>query len=193
MEDIKKQINFINELEKLKCVKRHNYTLDSNRLENSAEHSWHIAMMAILLFNHKQKELDQLKVIKMLLVHDIVEIYAGDAFLFDEQARKNAVEKERSSLEKLIQLLPDEQGEELKNLWLEFEAKETEEAKFANSLDGLPPLLNHYYVKEDGFNPDNISKDQVVEKKSFIQQFTPSLWPITEEIIYKSRDKGLYH
>lgn len=192
MDDIKKQINFINEIEKLKCVKRHNYTLDNNRLENSAEHSWHVAIMAILLFNHKQTELDQLKVIKMLLVHDLVEIYAGDAFLFDEQARKNAIEKERISLDKLIKLLPVEQAKELETLWLEFESKETEEAKFAHSLDGLHPLLNHYHVQEKGFNPEKITMDQVMEKKVYIKEFTPALWPITEEIIHKSRDKGLY-
>lgn len=192
MEDIKKLINFINEIEKLKCIKRRNHTLDNRRLENSAEHSWHVSLMAILLFNKSDRDIEQLKVIKMLLIHDLVEIYAGDAFLFDDNAREEAIEKEEISLQKLLKLLPEEQSIELESLWREFELKETDEAKFANSLDGLHPLLNHYHVQERDFNPDNITFDQVMSKKSFIKEFSPKLWPITEEIILKSRDKGLY-
>ncbi len=192
MEDIKKQLEFINEIEKLKCVERHNHTLDNNRPENSAEHSWHTAIMAMILFDKNNKNLDQLKIIKMLLIHDIVEIYAGDAFLFDDSARNEAGEKEEKAMEKLKALLPAESGNELESLWNEFEERKTHNAKYAASLDGLQPLLNHLHVKDKNFNPDNITEAMVYEKKSYIKDFSPELWPIVEETISKSKKKGLY-
>lgn len=192
MENINKIFKFITEAEKLKCIKRHNYTLDNMRQENSAEHSWHAALMAIFLFDKENPKLDQLKVIKMLIIHDLVEIYAEDAFLYDEKKRLEAVEKEKNSMEKLLKLLPNESGEELKELWYEFENGKTENAKFARSLDGLQPLLNHLVAKEKGFNPDNISVKQVYKKKSYINEFYPKLWPITDRIIKAGLNKGLF-
>lgn len=190
--EIENIITFINEAEKLKCVKRHNYTLDNNRPENSAEHSWHSALLAMLLLDTHHKEIDHLKVIKMLLIHDLVEIYAGDVFLFDSDAREDIKKDELDSINRLTEILPDSLKKEVKELWLEFEAEESEEAKFASSIDGLQPLINHNHVKPENFNPDNISIDQVYNKKSFIKDYTPNLWEITKQTIEASMNKGLY-
>ncbi len=193
MEDIKKQLEFINEIEKLKCIKRHNYTLDNNRPENCAEHSWHAAVMAMILIDKNNKDLDQLKIIKMLLIHDLVEIYAGDAFLYDETARDESVEKELKAMAKLKSILPADSGQELEDLWNEFEKRETLDAKYAASLDGLQPLLNHLHVKEDNFNPDKLSAEMVHDKKSYIKEFSPELWPVVVDTISKSKKKGLFY
>lgn len=192
MEDLDKIIKFVNEIERLKCVKRQNYTLDQ-RFENSAEHSWHASVLALLLLNKHRTKLDHLKVIKMLLIHDLVEIYAGDVFIFDTNAREDIKGKELESINILKDILPEELGNDLKDLWIEFEEEKTEEAKFASSIDGLQPLLNHYNVKPNNFNPCKIKVSQVYEKKGYIKEYTPYLWPLTKSIIEKSVDKGLYY
>ncbi len=193
MNRLEKQISFIKEIEKLKTVKRQNSTLDNNRPENSAEHSWHLAMMAMLLMDSaKDENIDQLKVIKMLLVHDLVEIYAGDAFLFDEEERSEAHKKEETALIKLTSLLPEDQANEIEDLWMEFEQKKTEESKFADSLDALQPLLNHLQTAKENDNPHGIKIEQVYEKKKKILTNTPKLWDIAEDTIKKSEKRGLY-
>ncbi|MBS7528781.1 HD domain-containing protein [Fusibacter paucivorans] len=122
MNRLNMQINFINEIEKLKTVKRQNLTLDNQRQENSAEHSWHLAVMAMVLMEQCSVEgLNQLTIIKMLLIHDLVEIYDGDTFLFDEKARLEASKKEEAALKKLVSILPEDQAESIVNLWHEFE------------------------------------------------------------------------
>lgn len=193
MERLKKQIDFINEAEKLKTIKRQNITLDNLRPENSAEHSWHLAIMAMVLMEQSRtSDLDQFKVIKMLLIHDIVEISAGDTFLYDEDKREEAHENERIALEKLGAILPLDQGQELIELWNEFELGESEEARFARSLDALQPLLNRLITAPENHNPHGITNQKVMEKKSFIQNYTPKLWPIVEETVKQSVAKGLY-
>lgn len=193
MQRLDKQIEFIKEIEKLKTITRQNLTLDNQRHENSAEHSWHIAIMAMLLSEHSQSpELDQLRVIKMLLIHDLVEIYAGDAFLYDEHARKLAKENEPIALEKLVSILPEDQAEEFITLWNEFEEGKTPEAQFATSLDALQPLLNHSITAPDNHNPHNLSKKEITAKKAFINDNTPKLWAVAEDAINKCVDKGLW-
>jgi len=193
MNRLDKQINFINEIEKLKAVKRQNLTLDNKRQENSAEHSWHLAMMAMTLLEQcESPEVNQLRVIKMLLIHDLVEIYDGDTFLYDEEARSIASQKEELALKKLVSLLPEDQANEFTKLWYEFELSETEDAKFAGSLDALQPLLNHLVTAPNNYNPHNIKVEKVIQKKELIKRNTPKLWSIVEETISKSVEKGLY-
>lgn len=193
MERLNKQIDFINEVEKLKAIKRQNLTLDNQRPENSAEHSWHLAIMAMVLIEQSRtRDLDQLKVIKMLLIHDLVEISAGDTFLYDEDKRDQAHMNEKMALDRLEAILPSDQGKELLELWNEFELGESEEARFAKSLDALQPLLNHLITAPENYNPHKIKNKKVMEKKSFIQNDTPKLWPIVEETVKKSIAKGLY-
>lgn len=193
MNRLQMQIEFIDEMEKLKTIKRQNLTLDQGRQENSAEHSWHIAIMALVLNEYSiSSQLDLLKVIKMLLIHDTVEIYAGDTFLFDNNARDTATDNEMKALEKLITLLPEEQGAEMKSMWYEFEYEKTDEAKFAKALDALQPLLNHRLTAKKDFNPHKLTVDMIIEKKYIIKKYTPDLWTVVEETIEQGVEKGLY-
>lgn len=193
MNDLTMIMDFIGELEKLKKVKRRNMTLDDGRFENSAEHSWHLAMMALVLADEFSiNDASLLKIIKMLLVHDLGEIYTGDTFLFDEKARAQAYKKEQEDVNKLFARLPSKQQTSMHAIWTEFENGTTYEARFAASLDGLQPLLNHSITAPVDYNIDNIKVSQVYEKKYFIKTNTPALWPIAEEAIEKCIQKGLF-
>ena len=186
------QIQFINELEKLKAVKRRNLTLDNKRPENSAEHSWHLAMMVPVLAPYSQTEIDQLKVIKMLLVHDLGEIYEGDSWLYTESDQEDIHQNELKAFKRLIENLPPYQQSELLDLFIEFETQETDEAKFAKAIDAIQPLLNHLHVSQENENPDDIRASMVWEKKAFVKDYAPDLWQLVEDTIDKSVRKGLY-
>lgn len=187
-EALKQQINFLQEIEKLKIVLRANKTLDG-RNENSAEHSWHIAMMALLFEDYANSSIDMLKVIKMLLIHDIVEIDAGDTWLF-EPNQTGRFEKEAKGAERLFSLLPDAQGREFFDLWLEFENRSSEEAKFAAVVDGIQPMLNHVMTGDPAEGV--ISVEKVLDKKRYIEAFAPNLWKLVEALIEESKKLGLY-
>lgn len=189
---LKRQISFISEIERLKLVYRQNGVLDGSRRENSAEHSWHIAVMALLLEEYSPERVNILTVIKMLLVHDMVEIYAGDTFLYDTQARENAKTTEREAAERVFSLLPTEQGTDFHNAWLEFEERETPEAKYAAVLDNFQPILNHYYTNNQNIKGKRLHKAQIIEKKSFIKDFSPELWEFALFIIEESVKNELY-
>lgn len=192
-QELKEKITFITELEKLKVVYRQNGVTDGSRAENSAEHSWHIAIMAILLHEHAiSPALNLLKVIKMLLIHDIVEIDAGDTFLYDEKRKKEAIEAEKNAAIRIFGLLPPKRGEEFMALWMEFEAKTTPEAQYAASIDAIQPLLNHLVTAKRHENPNQMTKSAVLKKKAFIQDVSPELWVVALDIIEKSVDNGLY-
>ena len=187
---LKNQINFLREAEKLKAVTRANRTVDG-RLENSAEHSWHVALMAMLLEEHASGDLDMLKVVKMLLVHDLVEIDAGDTWLYAEHRESSrTVEAETEAANRLFSLLPRDQRAEYLDLWHDFENRHSEEAKFASAIDGIQPLLNHLLTgkAEDGV----VSVEKVRGKKGYIENHAPKLWGLVEELIEESVEKGLY-
>ena len=190
--DLKSQINFLSEIERLKIVYRQNGVIDKSRFENSAEHSWHIAVMAIVLKRYcMNQEIDILKILKMLLVHDIVEVYAGDTHLYDDPGKEKANANEMMAAERIFGLLPDNQKKEFITLWKEFEEMSSREAKYAAVLDNLQPLLNHLLTGAD--NKENkILKSQVIGKKKFIKQVAPELWELALETIEKSVSKGLY-
>ncbi len=192
MNTLQGQIQFINELEKLKAVKRRNLTLDNKRPENSAEHSWHLAMMVPILAPYSRTEIDQLKVINMLLVHDLGEIYAGDSWLYNESDKEEISQNELKAFKRLIECLPVDQQSELLDLFEEFETQETEEAKFAKAIDAIQPLLNHLHISHENENPDDIQASMVWKKKTFVKDYAPDLWQLVEETIDKSVQKGLY-
>ena len=129
-----RQIDFVLELDRLKGILRQTVLTDGSRPENSAEHSWHIAVMVLVLAEHAEGEIDALRVLKMLLVHDVVEIDAGDTFCYDTQANGDKDVREREAADRLFGLLPPDQGAELRSLWEEFEARESAEARFAAAL-----------------------------------------------------------
>ena len=185
---LNEQISFIREVEKLKGVNRANRTVDG-RYENSAEHSWHVALMALLLEEHANHPIDMLKVVKLLLIHDIVEIDAGDTWLY-ETNQESKLDAETKAADRLFSLLPSDQKEEYLNLWNEFENRLSEEAKFASAIDGIQPLLNHLLTgnPEDGIIP----VEKVWSKKKYINEYAPKLWGLVEELIVESKSKGLY-
>ena len=191
MSNLKNSVDFIKEIEKLKSVTRFNRTLDG-RFENSAEHSWQGAIAAIVLQDYYPEKLKMEKVISMLLIHDLGEIYAGDTWVFDDEKKVHSHDRELESIEKTMSLLPEEKYLNMKNLWLEFEKGQSSEARYARVIDALVPLINHLEVSEFNYNPDNISADMVLEKKKFIKSESEELWKLTENLIQESVEKGLY-
>ena len=191
MSNLKNSVNFIKEIEKLKSVTRFNRTLDG-RFENSAEHSWQGAIAAIVLQDYYPEKLKMEKVISMLLIHDLGEIYAGDTWVFDAEKKVHSHDRELESLEKTMSLLPEDKYLNMKNLWLEFEKGQSAEARYARVIDALVPLINHIEVSELNYNPDNISAEMVLEKKKFIKSESEELWKLTEDLIQESVERGLY-
>ena len=190
-DNLLRKLKFIEEIEKLKTVYRNNRILNEDRYENSSEHSWHIALMALLFVDdYEIKNIDLLKTVKMLLIHDLVEIYAGDTWLYDDTARDNAQLLEEEAAKKIFGLLPQKECDDFIELWYEFENRETPEAKYAAALDGLQPIINHSLTGKDQLT--SIPKEKVIEKKSYIKDISANLWGITKYYIDLCDEKGLY-
>lgn len=141
MDRLQQQMAFILEVDKLKKITRQTYLADGSRKEDDADHSWHLALMCALLFEHANETIDVLKTIKMVLIHDIVEIDAGDTYAYDSAGNETKRQREEQAADRIFHLLPTDQAQELRSLWEEFEAAETPEAKFANTLDKVQPLM----------------------------------------------------
>jgi putative hydrolase of HD superfamily len=183
-ERLAQQLTFISEVDRLKSILRKTVLMDSSRQENSAEHSWHIALMALLLAEHADRgSLDLFKVVRMLLIHDIVEVDAGDTFCYDEQAAAEKEAKERAAAERLFGLLPEDQCGELRELWAEFEARETAEARFANAVDRMQPVLLNLASEGHAWRQHGVEKKQVLERNRIIGEASELLWShLAEEI-----------
>jgi len=191
-ERLQQQLAFTNELEKLKATHRNNRTLDAYRFENSAEHSWQGALMALVFREYIPEEVNLEKVMSMLLIHDLGEIYAGDTFVFDDVGKSDSYDGELKSLKISLDKLPSDQQDFFLGLWQEFETGISMEAKYARVLDALVPLLNHLEVAQPHDNPHGLTKTQVIAKKSFIQETSEILWELALEVIDQSVAKGLY-
>jgi putative hydrolase of HD superfamily len=191
MNELQKQMSFLIEIDKLKSIERKAKLIHGSRLENDAEHSWHLAMMALILHREANTEVDLLKVIKMLLVHDIVEIDAGDTFAYDTQGLKDKYDREVKAAKRIFGLLPEDQGSELMELWNEFEGKETNEAKFATALDRLQPLIHNYMNQGDTWQKYGITSNQVLNKNKGITEGSEALWEYALNIINESVNKGI--
>lgn len=188
------QLAFLNEIEKLKLVYRRNKTVDQSRYENSAEHSWHVALMALMLAEHTDApSIDLFKVLKMLLIHDLVEVYAGDTWLYDDQATLVQAENETIAAKRLFELLPDDQAAEFHQLWHEFVKRATPEAAFAAAIDGLQPLLNHLLSGNPEDQEVLISRADVLRRKQYIEASSHTLWNVAQAVIEESTKRGLYH
>ena len=187
--DLNKQIDFILEIDKLKQVKRRSYLINEARTENTAEHSWHIAVAAMLLAPSKEG-VDVFQVIKMLLIHDIVEIDAGDTFLYDEAGTAAKEEREIKAADRLFNLLPDQQAREFRDLWDEFEERATPEAKFARGLDRFMPLLHNYFTQGKTWQEHGITEDKVYKHNKIIDDASPELWQQAQSLIRSAVDKG---
>lgn len=186
-----KQIEFIKEIDKVKYIQRKTRLLNSDRQENDAEHSWHLAMMAIVLAEYSNKSLDLLRVVKMVLIHDIVEIDAGDTFIYDTQKAHDNTAEERLASERIFGLLPSAQAAEFIAIWEEFEAGETAEAKFARSMDRLEPLLQNVSNQGGTWKEFGVGFQQVYEKKRIIEHGSTALWQYAEGLLADSVAKGI--
>mgnify|MGYP005988873175 CR=1 FL=1 len=176
MDSFLKQLEFIKEIDKLKYIKRKTKLFNSNRHENDAEHSWHLAVMAIVLAEHNNVEIDLLKVIKMVLIHDIVEIDTGDIFIFDTVKNHDNTVEELKAANRIFGLLPKQQTKELVALWLEFEEGETYEAKFAKALDRFEPLLQNASNNGGTWKEYNVTKEKVISKTLPISLASKKIW-----------------
>jgi len=184
------QINFLVEIDKLKQILRQTYLIDGSRQENDAEHSWHLAMMAMVLHEYVPEKVDLCRVIQMVLVHDLVEIYAGDTFAYDAKAHEDKEKREQEAAGKLFSILPSKQGEKLRGLWEEFEAQDTPEAKFATALDRLQPLMHNYYNQGGTWKTHNVRKDKVMQRIEPIAEGAPVLAEYARHLVEESVKKG---
>ena len=185
------QINFIKEIDKIKYIQRKTKLFHSDRPENDAEHSWHLAMMTIVLAEHSDVPVDVLKVLKMVLIHDIVEIDAGDTFIYDTQKSHSNTENELMAAKRIFGLLPDEQANELIAIWQEFEAGETPEARFAKAMDRIEPLLQNTSNNGGTWREFDVDYSKVFEKKKVIAQGSATLWKFAENLLNESVEKGI--
>lgn len=177
------QIQFIIEIDKLKNILRQTKLTDGSRQENSAEHSWHIAIMAIILAEYAEPEVDIIKAIKMLLIHDLIEIDAGDTFCYDVKGNLDKAEREIKAATRIFGLLPSEQAKELRQLWEEFELSRTVTAKFAIALDRLQPLLQNQQNHGGTWQTHGITENLVRKRMSPVKDASPILGELVEEII----------
>lgn len=186
-----RQIDFIKEIDKLKYIQRKTKLFNSDRCENDAEHSWHLAMMAVVLAQHSNEPVDILRVLKMVLIHDIVEIDAGDIFLYDTQNNHSNTDAERLAAKRIFGLLPVEQANELLSIWEEFEAGDTAEAKFARAMDRLEPLLQNVSNKGGTWSEFDVPYQKVYDKKKVIAAGATPIWKYAEQLINESVDNGI--
>lgn len=185
-----RQLAFIQELDRLKGVLRQTRVLDGARQENSAEHSWHLALCGAVLAEHAPPGTDLGRVLRMVLVHDVVEIDAGDAFAYDVAVNVGKEEREMLAAERIFGLLPDEQAAELRDLWMEFEAGTTPDARFAVALDRLQPLLLNFAGRGGSWRYHAVTVDRVRVRMAPIEEGAPTLWPVVLQLLDEAVARG---
>ena len=187
----KRQIEFILEADKLKKVVRRTTLLDVSRQENSAEHSWHIALLVLILCEYaKDSHLDLLQVIKLLLVHDLVEIDAGDTYCYDETGGQDQLKREIKAADRIFNILPADQADAFRALWEEYEAKASPESKFANALDRVQPFLHNYFTRGHTWQKHGIRKSQVLKRMKPVHEGSPFLWEYVASLIDDAAKQG---
>ncbi|MCS0342093.1 HD domain-containing protein [Vibrio diabolicus] len=191
MERLEKQLALVIKLDKLKSILRRTRVKSAEgRLENSGEHSWHVTLMAILMEEHANAPVDICRVMKMLLIHDVVEIDAGDTFVYDTAASQEQAEKEIRAAERLFGMLPCDQEQELLALWHEFEAAQTDDAKYAKALDRLIPMLLNYHNNGQSWKEHGVSREQALTINKRIEFGSVTLWDKAKELIEEATEKG---
>ncbi len=187
---LSEQLDFILEIDRLKSVVRRSLLLSGERCENSAEHCWHTAVMALLLAEHANEPVDAAMVARMMLIHDIVEIDAGDTYCYDEEGNRTKAAREQAAAERLFGLLPGDQGRELRAAWEEFESGESAEARFARALDRLMPLLHNYHTQGRAWQEHGVRVGQVLDRNAPMREGSEALWQYAESFIRDAVDKG---
>lgn len=190
-ERLEKQFEFIREIDKEKFIGRQTYLSDAKRKENDAEHAWHMAIMTILLSEYANEEIDVLKTVTMLLIHDLVEIDAGDTYAYDEEGKKTKEQRELKAADRIYGLLPQDQKEKLRKLWDEFEAWETPEAKFAHAMDCIQPLMLNAATDGKSWVEHEVHLSQVLGRNKHTAKGTKELWEYAyENFIAPNVEKG---
>ena len=184
-ERLEKQICFIVEVDKVKNIFRQTYLADGERKENDAEHSWHLALMAVLLQEHMEEKADLTKVMIMVLIHDLVEIDAGDTYAYDEKGAQTKREREVRAADRIFGLLPEDQEQYFRELWEEFEAYETPEAKFAHLLDNFQPLLLNDASSGRSWKEHGVHRSQPMKRNERIPDTSETVWEKMQEIFDK--------
>jgi putative hydrolase of HD superfamily len=189
-ERLSRQIEFLVEIDRLKSIVRQTPLVDGARQEDSAEHSWHLAVLAMVLAEYSNKPVQLLRVLQMILVHDLVEIDAGDTYYYDEEANRSKAEREKKAADRIFGLLPVDQAEEFRVLWEEFESRQTTEAIFAASLDRFQPLLNNFSAGGLAWRKHGIRKELVYRKNNHMKDGAVVLWEFAEKLIEDAVAKG---
>lgn len=190
MDKLDELIAFTAEIDKMKSVYRRTLVIDKSREETDAEHSWHLAMMVMLFKDYAGEGVNIERCVKMALVHDLVEIYAGDTFAYDAQGYLDKAEREKSAAEKLFSLLSDGQGEEYKELWEEFDEEKTPDALYTCALDRLQPLINNYSTSGHTWKDGSVTYPMVEKRMQKIKEAVPQLWPKVKAMLDDSVEKG---
>lgn len=189
-EKLRRQLEFIVTCDELKNIFRRTVLTDASRRENDAEHSWHLALCAMVLEEYAPAPLDMQKVLRMVTVHDLIEIYAGDTFAYDTAGNATKAEREAAAADKLFSAL-GEQGSEFRTLWEEFDAGQTPEAAFAAAMDRLQPLLHNYVTNGYTWKEGDVHASQVLTRNAPVKSAAPALWEAVEAIINDSVKKGI--
>ena len=190
MNRLEEQLSFIIEIDKVKNIFRQTYLSDKNRKENDAEHSWHIALMALLLKEYAEESVDVLKVMAMVLIHDLVEIDAGDTYAYDELGNQTKRQRELAAADRIFGILPEDQGKYLRGLWDEFEAYETADSKYAHLLDNLQPLLLNDAAGGIAWLEHGVKKSQIYKRNTRIEETSSVIWEKMKEIVEEHIEKG---
>lgn len=188
---LKQQMNFLLELDKMKNIYRQTYVLHEDRHENDAEHSWHLALLAIILSEYAIEQIDVRTVIETVLIHDIVEIDAGDTYAYDDAGNATKAEREQKAADRLYGLLPEDQGVRLRKLWEDFEAQSTPEARFAAALDRIQPLTLNYTKKGKSWKEHGTKRSQAENRMQAVSRGSAVLGEMAEGIIHRAVEEGL--
>lgn len=189
---LKQQFEFILEIDKEKEIERQTPLADGSRKENDAEHAWHMAIMVMLLSEYANESIDVLRTIEMLLIHDLVEVYSGDTYAYDEEGKKTQKMREEAAAQKLYRLLPQDQGEQLYQLWEEFEEEKTNEAKFARTMDNLQPMMLNAASNGISWKEHEVKLSQILKRNEKTQDGSLVLWQYAKEMFLEPSVKAGY-
>lgn len=184
------QFQFCREIDKEKFIKRQTYLSDGKQKENDAEHAWHMAVMALVLSEYSNEPVDLLRTISMILIHDVVEIDAGDTYAYDEEAKKTQTDRELKAADRIFGMLPEEQAERFKELWLEFEEQKTPEARFARTMDNIQPMMLNAATGGKGWEEHGVRLHQILKRNINTPKGSEELWKYAEKQFIDVNVKG---
>ena len=187
---LRKQLDFLLEIDKEKEIYRQTHILGGSRRENDAEHAWHMAIMALVLQEYANEPVDVLRVMKMVLMHDLVEIYAGDTYAYDETGKESQRERELAAADKIFGMLPEDQEQEFRAIWEEFEEKKSPEAKFARMLDNYQPLSLNNANQGGDWRAHNVARSQVEKRNEISKEGSQLMGQVIADIIEENVRKG---